>query len=133
MPPWFPTHWPLGPSQGWTPWLLGLVALLVCWMGAQGLGRRWRRWRQRRLVRARRRRAHQAEEDAAGVLRAHGYLILEDQATHTWEVALDGEAYEVELRADYLVARGKKRFVAEVKSGQMAPSIDTAGHQAPAA
>ena len=90
------------------------------------LARRWHHWRKDRSRRARFERAAQAEEDARGLLQRHGYEVLDDQAQHTWTIRLNGEPHEVAMRADYLVRRRGKRYVAEVKSGRLAPRISTA-------
>ena len=39
---------------------------------------------------------------------------------------VDGEATRIELRADYVVTRQGRRYVAEVKTGRVAPRIETA-------
>ncbi len=101
------------------------LVVCVCWWSRK-LWARWREGAPERALKRRQRRAGRAEEDAAGVLRAHGYAIEADQAEHHWHVGLDGSPFEVELRADYLVRRGRKRYVAEVKSGYAAPSLGTA-------
>jgi hypothetical protein len=41
-------------------------------------------------------------------------------------VVVDGRHRPVELRADYLVRRGSERYVAEVKTGRVAPCLSTA-------
>jgi hypothetical protein len=41
-------------------------------------------------------------------------------------VSVSGREVEVRLFADLLVARGRKRYVAEVKTGAVAPRIDNA-------
>ena len=38
---------------------------------------------------------------------------------------MDGAATRVDLRADYLVAKGGRTFVAEVKTGRVAPRIES--------
>ena len=113
-----------------TSWEVRLAALLVavCWGGWVLLRgqRRWWRWRHEAVEARRARRAVEAEHDAEILLRARGYRILDAQNEHTWSVYLNGDAHEVALRADLIVKRGGRRFVAEVKSGHMAPSISTA-------
>ena len=106
------------------PWaLLGWVALTL----ARRRGRRALvRWREARKRRRRSRWAARAEVDAAGVLRRHGYKVLAAQVEHAWMIAIDGEDHEVEMRADYLVARKGKRYIAEVKTGQVAPNLTCA-------
>lgn len=90
------------------------------------LARRWRRWREDRTRRKRFERAAQAEEDARHLLQRHGYEVLDDQAQLTWTILLNGQPHEVNMRADYLVRRHGRRYVAEVKSGRVAPRISTA-------
>jgi len=67
-----------------------------------------------------RRRGAAGEDKAANLLRDAGYEILDDQAKLqvTWLVNDDPQVYDV--RADYLVRKSGKRFVAEVKTGDAA-------------
>ena len=58
---------------------------------------------------------------AAQLLEHHGYEILDTQVRCLWWIDVDGEQEEVELRADMLVEKGGERFVAEVKTGELAP------------
>lgn len=110
------------------PWVLlgGLCALLLMLYSGMRLTRWWRSGEGERVLKRRQRRAFQAEEDAAGVLRAHGYQILDEQVEHHWTIDVNGEPFAVDLRADYMVKRGGKRYIAEVKSGMSAPSLTTA-------
>jgi len=41
-------------------------------------------------------------------------------------VHADGAPLTIDLRADYLVSQGRRRFVAEVKTGRWAPRLETA-------
>ena len=79
------------------------------------------RWR----MRARARRAAAGERAAEPLLRREGYRILERQARASLEYALDGAPVAVEVRADLLVERGGRRWVAEVKTGERAPRLST--------
>ncbi len=92
---------------GWAVWL--------AW-------RRWRRWRRT----WRTRRAFRRERDAARVLERAGYRIDAIQPVLAWRVWVDDEPREIELRADYLVSRDGCSYVAEVKTGQRAPRVETA-------
>ena len=96
--------------------LAGSLLLLV-------LSRHWDAWR--RSIRARRRgaRAVSGEEAAETLLEDAGYEILERQLGLTWEIDCDGEAIEFLLRADLLVERDGEEFIAEVKTGDLAPSL----------
>jgi len=95
---------------------VGLL-LLICLLAA------WRR--QRRSLRARRRgaRAVRGERAAAELLIAAGFEVLERQLPLDWSIAVDDDEVVIALRADYLVADGSRRLIAEVKTGDAAPLI----------
>jgi hypothetical protein len=89
------------------------------------LARIFRRWRGSWRARRRAARAGAGELRAAALLEAAGYRIVARQARAEWAPLVDGEPHPIELRADYLVeARGGARLVAEVKTGELAPSLD---------
>tara|TARA_R110002096_G_scaffold171490_9_gene344676 strand:- start:7441 stop:7995 length:555 start_codon:yes stop_codon:yes gene_type:complete len=90
------------------------------------LARKWGEWR--RSVRAKRRgaRAVRGEEAAEALLQNAGYEILERQLGLTWEIECDGEPVEFLLRADLLVHRDGQDYIAEVKTGELAPSLTNA-------
>jgi hypothetical protein len=94
--------------------LAGLCLLLALALlrgaGSTGRGNR------RRL-----RHAQGAERRAERLLRAAGYRVEHRQATARWAVRIDGEDAVAELRADLLVRRGRRRYVAEVKTGSEGP------------
>jgi hypothetical protein len=90
------------------------------------LGVALHRWYLRLRLRRRWSRARKVERQAARLLEERGYTVLGQQVEASYEVLLDGMPTEVLLRTDYLVARGGRQFVAEVKSGQVAPRLDTA-------
>lgn len=96
-------------------WVVALAAIAL--LAIAGAARRaWARWR----IRARLARAARGEDRAAAILARRGYAILARQHVVRWEVHVDGERIALQLRADYLVARGRRRFVAEVKTGGVA-------------
>lgn len=103
----------------------GVVVLYGVWRVVRW-HKRWLSWRYESAEAARARRAAQAETDAVVLLRSRGYRILEEQLEHHWQVYLDGQPHEVNIRADLMVSRRGRRYIAEVKSGQVAPSITTA-------
>jgi len=80
---------------------------------------------QARQVAARDRtaRAVAGEKDAAALLVSAGYEVLARQVAGSWTVYADGEPRTFRLRADYLVSRGGRRLVAEVKTGRLAPDL----------
>jgi len=68
-------------------------------------------------------RATAGEALAEKLLAKAGYRVEARQATRRWAVHVDGEPQEVTLRADFVVVRRGRRYVAEVKTGQDAPDI----------
>jgi hypothetical protein len=69
------------------------------------------------------RRAVAGERRGAELLRAAGYEVLEAQVAHEVTVIVDGEPYSAGLRCDYLVERDGLTWVAEIKTGEEAPSL----------
>jgi hypothetical protein len=57
------------------------------------------------------------------MLRRLGYVIEHEQPGQDWLVIAGERRERIRLRADYLVRRGKQRFVAEVKTGNLVASI----------
>ena len=84
-----------------------------------------RRWLRRRRLTVRMHRAQRGEARAAGQLEALGYAILGAQVEAVHEVQVDERVVSVTLRADYLVEREGARYVVEVKTGALAPKIET--------
>jgi hypothetical protein len=80
-------------------------------------------------------RARAGEASAEALVGALGYAVLGRQVASEWGVCVadahgtPGEARRearVRLRADLVVERGGRRYVAEVKTGRAAPRIDSA-------
>lgn len=67
-------------------------------------------------------RAIDGEEEAEVLLEALGFQIVDRQVRDWGQVWLDGELHEFEVRADLLVSRDSDQFVAEVKTGSLAPN-----------
>ncbi|CAN5891625.1 hypothetical protein BH11MYX4_BH11MYX4_69880 [soil metagenome] len=84
-----------------------------------------RRWLRRRRMSVRMRRALRGEERAAAWLEELGFAILGAQVEAIHEVRVDERAFAITLRADYLVERAGARYVVEVKTGAVAPKIET--------
>jgi Holliday junction resolvase-like predicted endonuclease len=102
--------------------LLVLSSMLVALWAAQLL-HAWRgSWRAKRRAA----RAGAGEDLAADLLEEAGYRVVERQARVLWGPLLDGEPQLLELRADYLVEGDGQLLVAEVKTGEQAPSLETA-------
>jgi len=77
--------------------------------------------RARRANHRRQRRARRGEERAQRVLHRAGFRIEATQASETWWMIVDGRDVEVRVRTDYLVSRFRRTYVAEVKTGDLAP------------
>lgn len=107
-----------------------VLRLLVVVLGAVALWQTVRLWWRPAIARVRSRRRNAravAGEAAAGAfLHEQGYAVVGAQVAHEYEIVVDDAPLPVPLRADYLVTRGGRRLVAEVKTGDSAPSIQTA-------
>jgi hypothetical protein len=100
-----------------------LVLLFVLFEVGRAKVRRWLVGRRLRLQAGR---ALDAEAWAARLLGDAGYKVMGAQVRGSYDVLIDGRPFAIALRADYIVERRGLRFVAEVKSGQLAPSLETA-------
>jgi hypothetical protein len=108
-----------------SPWLpVAVVALLLAAIQTARLV--WSRTARAWAIRARARRAVEGEHRAEPLLRRAGYEVLGTQVPGRWTVFADGEPLEIGLRADLLVARGDRTYIAEVKTGRLAPRLDHA-------
>jgi len=85
-----------------------------------------RDWLKRRRFALARERGALGEVRAEALLRRLGYTIVGRQVGVTYGLGVDGQRVAVDLRADYVVAEGGRRYVAEVKTGVFAPRIETA-------
>ncbi len=98
------------------PWIATVVVTTcVLWLAQRlttRLQRRLQAWR-----------AARGESRAARLLRRAGYTIEHEQHTLTWPVSVGTDTLEIRLRADYVVSRNTKRFVAEVKTGRHVVSV----------
>jgi hypothetical protein len=79
----------------------------------------------RRRLRAQWVRAERGEESAERLLVRGGWSIEGRQVSTRYDLRVDGEPSSVLVRADYIVRRGGRRYVAEVKTGRLAPRIET--------
>ena len=67
--------------------------------------------------------AVEGEQGARELLARAGYAVLARQVPGSWTVRADGEATTFGLRADYLVARDGRRYIAEIKTGRLATRL----------
>lgn len=79
----------------------------------------------RRSFVARRRTALAVEGELRGgqLLKAHGFGIVSVQPRHSYRMHVDNEPRQIQVRADYLVSKAGRYWVADVKTGKEAPSI----------
>jgi hypothetical protein len=94
--------------------LLAIVVLLCILLS-------WAMRRAGGASRARNSRAQRGEAEAEALLQARGFRVIDRQVREWSHVWLDGEAIDFEVRADLLVERDSQQFVAEVKTGTLAP------------
>ena len=93
--------------------LVGALGAALAW----ALRREWRARARRADLRARSARGHAAEEAAAHRLEALGYTVLARHPEARYTFHVDGAPHEARLTADYLVARGGRTLLVEVKTG----------------
>jgi hypothetical protein len=101
------------------PWILVVLAALMLAFALVGWW--WDRGGASRASRTRNAVAQAGEADAIELLDELGFEVLDRQATSEWSVWIDGEEVELRSRADLLVGRRGLRYVAEVKTGAVAP------------
>lgn len=106
------------------PWLVAALALAATLVQTGRLA--WLRRAPGRRQRARLRRALRGEREAEQLLEARGFVIEARQAPTELVIHLDGAPVTVGVRVDLLVRRGSERYVAEVKTGKLAPRIQHA-------
>ncbi len=105
--------------------LLAAAGLAALWALVQTLRLTLRGFLQRRRLTRSRERGAAGEVRAEVLLRRLGFTILGRQVGVTYGLGVDGVEVPVDLRADYVVAEGGRRYVAEVKTGAFAPRIET--------
>ncbi|MDB4947185.1 MAG: hypothetical protein JWP97_6719 [Labilithrix sp.] len=84
-----------------------------------------RRAGRRSGLRLRMQRARDGEARAARRLAQLGFTVLGEQVVAEHVVQVDDAQVTATLRADYLVTKGRRRYVVEVKTGALAPRIET--------
>lgn len=107
--------WPIALLIG----LVGLVGLQTVRLWVERRRPRWRLARHRRL-------GSQGEKLAERLLEGGGYRVEGRQVTSRYTLLVDGEPRKIILRADFVVRRGSRRFVAEAKAGELAGRLETA-------
>lgn len=109
--------------QSWLVVALGGVSAVAA---LQAAGAWLSRALRRRRILARVTRAGEGEREAARYLQNAGFSILGTQVAATYVLDVDDAPMPVEVRADLVVEKAARRFVVEVKTGKVAPRLDTA-------
>jgi hypothetical protein len=103
-----------------------VVVAIAAAIAALVIARWLRGWRGSSRARRRAARAGAGERRAGELLADAGYRVIARQVQIAWAPRVDGEPHAIELRADYVVERDGERLVAEVKTGEIAPSLAAA-------
>jgi hypothetical protein len=75
------------------------------------------RYRVRRRVARHRAMGRRGQERAHGILTRAGYRVIGTEVTAVGQILVDGREAEFRIRADFIVRRWFRRYVAEVKGG----------------
>jgi hypothetical protein len=105
--------------------LVLVAAIAVAIAVLQAMVAAWGRFARRRRMSVRMERAVIGERRAAAWLEDRGYVILGSQVAVEHPVRIDERVVVIALRADYVVEKGGARYVVEVKTGALAPRIET--------
>lgn len=100
--------------MSWIYFLFLLLALL----GGVFFGVLFLRWKRSRLQRRALRRAKVAEDEALSLLEEAGFRVLARQPLRRVNIMVDGKMMGFEIRPDFLLERGNRLYVGEVKSGK---------------
>ncbi len=108
----------MAPRVDLVPWLLAGAALTA--LAIQSMRVWWIGGAAARKLRVSSLRGARGEARAEELLADRGYAIEARQVVQDFQFLVDGEARAVTVRADLLVTRAGRRFVAEVKTGASA-------------
>lgn len=79
---------------------------------------------QKIALRRRRKKARICEKKAIDLLKKYGFDILDVQKSASYFIFINGKPKEIKVRADVIVKKGGKVYVAEVKSGKNSPLLN---------
>lgn len=96
---------------------LELLVVVIGLLAVQSVRLYWLRTAAGRRMKAHRSLGAKGERRARGLLEAHGYEITGEQVGGSYEIFVDDKTCPVRLRADFVVKKGGKTYVAEVKAG----------------
>lgn len=100
---------------------LAVVLTLLALAVSLAVRKWWRSWRTRRRAGH----AQSGERRAGALLEQAGFAIEGAQVRRRCTVCCGQERLPIELRADYVVSRGDRRYVADVKTGAVATRLTT--------
>ena len=75
-----------------------------------------------RNLKKRMKKAKKGEIEAIDLMKNHGYKIVGLQKESTYTLLIKDRPHKVKVRADMIVKKGNKTYVAEVKTGEKATS-----------
>lgn len=113
------------PSEVPIEWTLAALGAVGVFGLVQSARLALARWAPRRRIAAARASGADGERRAEPLLQRSGYAVIARQVATTYEVLVDGEPCAVALRADFIVEAEGRRFVAEVKTGRVAPKVES--------
>lgn len=108
-----------------TTWVAIAAVVLLVVVIVQALVARARAWSRRRRILGRVARAGEGEKRALAWLEGLGFEILGAQVAVSYPVQVDDTTVSVGVRADFVVEKDGARYVVEVKTGAVAPRIET--------
>jgi len=108
------------------PWLW-LTAGSVCAASGVWFGLRVARWRVARRTARSRRLGRQGEIDGRRLLERRGYRILAEQLTGEVVLWVDGRRRGFTVRADAMIERRRRRYIAEFKGGPDVARVEHRG------
>lgn len=103
--------------------VVGVVLLLLAALLIQSLRLAWTRGAAARRLQRHKDLGDAGERRARKLLERAGFRVTATQAPGQYELLVDGVSQKIHLRADFLVERGGRHYVAEVKSGEESGKI----------
>jgi len=101
------------------------IQYIVVWMGLGAFIFYFlTRYIRKIKLKTRMKKARKGELKAIELLQRNGYEILDAQKQKQYNMTVDNKKYQISVKADMIVKKGKKIYVAEVKTGEKAPSAN---------
>lgn len=100
-----------------------LVVVLLFLLALQSLRLMWLRGQAARRMNKNRRLGHRGEQQAKKILIRAGYTIIEEQVQTTYALLVDQKPITARLRADLLVSKAGRQYIAEIKAGEQSAKV----------